>query len=95
MTSLLAVSATSWGVLMALAPLLQVRLIIRRRSSSGVSTGWPAILLVGFVLWLGYGLSRGDAPLIISNTLNCVVTSFALTVIVRYRERTGSPSEPA
>jgi uncharacterized membrane protein len=51
-TTALAVSASTWGVAMALSPLLQVRAIVSNRSSCGVSAGYQAVLLVGFALWL-------------------------------------------
>jgi uncharacterized protein with PQ loop repeat len=87
MRTFLAAATTSWGLLMALAPLLQVRIMIRRRSSAEVSTGWIAILLVGFILWLAYGLVTDDWPLIISNSVAFTVTAVALAVILFYRPR--------
>jgi uncharacterized protein with PQ loop repeat len=50
-TTALALAAASWAVLMALGPVLQIRSIVRRRSSQGVSIGYFGILLVGFALW--------------------------------------------
>ena len=79
MSSTLAVAATSWGVLMALAPLLQVRVILRERDASGTSKTWIVILLIGFVLWFAYGVSTGSVPLIISNTMSGIV---AFTLLV-------------
>jgi uncharacterized protein with PQ loop repeat len=69
-SSSLAVIAGSWGVLMALSPLLQIRAMVRRRSSAGVSVGYLSVLAVGFTLWLAYGLSLGNAALIITNTVS-------------------------
>jgi hypothetical protein len=43
----LGLAAASWAVLMALSPILQIREIIRRRSSEGISIGYFAVLLVG------------------------------------------------
>ena len=60
-SSSLAVIAGSWGVLMSLSPLLQIRAMVRRRSSAGVSVGYLSVLAVGFTLWLAYGLSLGNA----------------------------------
>ena len=48
----LAVSAAAWGVLMALSPVLQIRRMLRQRSSADVSIGYFAVLLVGFLLWI-------------------------------------------
>ena len=49
-TSFLAASAAGWGVLMALSPVLQIRAILRRGSSHGVSIAYFAVLCVGFCL---------------------------------------------
>jgi MtN3 and saliva related transmembrane protein len=83
----LASATTGWGVLMALAPLLQVRIVIRRRNSEGASATWIVILLVGFILWLCYGISTGDRPLIITNSASSLIALATLAVIVRYRPR--------
>jgi uncharacterized protein with PQ loop repeat len=72
-SSFLAVIAGSWGVLMSLSPLLQIRAMVRRRSSAGVSVGYLSVLAVGFTLWLAYGLSLGHAALIITNTVSLAV----------------------
>jgi MtN3 and saliva related transmembrane protein len=70
---------------MALSPLLQVRVVVRRRDSTGVSIAWPAVLLIGFVLWLLYGLIIGDVPLIVTNTMSGLVCLLTVVVLLRYR----------
>jgi MtN3 and saliva related transmembrane protein len=67
-TTTLGVTAATWAMLMALSPLLQVREIRRRRSSDGISIGYFWVLLVGFALWVAYGLARGDLPLVLPNS---------------------------
>jgi MtN3 and saliva related transmembrane protein len=73
MSSFLAVAAASWGVCMALSPLLQIRAMRRAGSSQGVSLGYLLVLAVGFALWFGYGLSIGNVALIITNAVSLVV----------------------
>lgn len=70
---------------MAVAPLLQVRLILRQRDSAGVSAAWPAVLLVGFILWLSYGVVLGNLPLILTNCVSCAASALTLGVILRFR----------
>jgi MtN3 and saliva related transmembrane protein len=54
----LAITAAVWGVLMGVSPVLQIRRMLRQRSSRDVSISYFAVLLVGFVLWLSYGSRR-------------------------------------
>ncbi len=85
MRSALALVTTCWGILMSLAPLLQVRIVLRRRDSTGVSLGWPAVLLVGFILWLAYGITIRDLPLIATNCVATLICALTLAVLIRYR----------
>jgi uncharacterized protein with PQ loop repeat len=83
----LAVTAASWGVAMALAPLLQVRAIRAAGHSGSVSVGYQQILLVGFALWLAYGIAIENWALIIPNTIAGVVSLTTILVARRYRDR--------
>lgn len=70
---------------MALAPLLQVRVVLRTRTSSGVSLSWLVVLLIGFVLWLSYGLAIGDLSLVLTNITSCAVCTATIAVVIRFR----------
>lgn len=87
---ILAVLAASWGVLMALSPILQIRRILERRSSADVSIGYLGVLLVGFALWAGYGLSIANAALIVPNGVALVVGLATVLVAWRYRTPAGT-----
>jgi uncharacterized protein with PQ loop repeat len=84
-SSLLAVVAGTWGVAMALSPMLQIRTVIRNRSSADVSLGYLGVLTVGFVLWLSYGVSIGNVALIVTNTVALLVSLATMGVVVRFR----------
>jgi MtN3 and saliva related transmembrane protein len=81
----LGVIAASWAVLMGLSPLLQIREIRRRRSSAGVSIGYFAVLLVGFALWIAYGVASDDVPLIVPNCVALAVTASTIAIVRAYR----------
>src|SRR6201984_3649353 len=66
--SVLAAVASAWGVLMGLSPVLQIRRMLRQRSSREVSLGYFAILLAGFVLWISYGIAAGNMWLVVPNS---------------------------
>lgn len=93
MRSALAFMATGWGLLMSLAPLLQIRVIVRRRDSSGISIAWITVLFTGFILWLCYGAVIGNMPLIVTNAVSSVASAATLAAILRFRKaRTRSQS---
>lgn len=94
MSSALAVVTTGWGLLMGLAPLLQIRVIVRERDASGTSLGWVVILLVGFLLWLAYGVVNQDLPIIITNTVSVTVTA-TLLITMRIYARRPTATAPA
>jgi MtN3 and saliva related transmembrane protein len=83
----LAITTTSWGVLMALSPVLQIRKIVHQRSSAGVSLGYFYVLTVGFILWLAYGVNRDDWALIISNLAALAMAIAVIVVALRFRPR--------
>lgn len=60
--TVLAVAAATWSVGMALAPLLQLRRMLSRRSSDGVSIAYLVLLLPGFYLRVSYGTASSDPP---------------------------------
>ena len=69
MASFLGIAAATWGVVMAIAPGLQIRRMIIRRSSADLSLGYFGVLLPGFLLWIGYGWTTADWPLVIPNAI--------------------------
>ena len=71
--SFLAASASAWGVLMGLSPVLQIRRMLRQQSSREVSLGYFAILLAGFVLWISYGIAAGNMWLVVPNSIALLV----------------------
>ena len=70
---------------MALGPILQIRAIVQRRSSRGVSIAYFAILIVGFVLWIAYGAASDNLALVIPNTVAFLVALATVAVALRYR----------
>lgn len=94
MRDALPVLAGSWGVLMGLAPVLQIRTLLRRRSSADVSVGYLSVLLVGFAVWLAYGLSIGDAALIATNVTAFTVAVSTIGVALAFRRGRPATVDP-
>jgi uncharacterized protein with PQ loop repeat len=83
--TVLAISAAAWGVVMALSPALQIRKIIRYRSSREVSIAYFCVLLVGFALWVAYGLMIENLYLAIPNAVAFSVCVATIAVALWYR----------
>ena len=83
----LAVAAAAWGVLMGISPVLQIRRMVRQRSSRDVSVGYFAILLVGFLLWISYGIAARNPALIVPNAVALLIGASTVAIALRLRER--------
>jgi MtN3 and saliva related transmembrane protein len=83
--TVLAFSAATWGIAMAVSPVLQIRKIVRHRSSHGVSVGYMGVLFVGFLLWLAYGIALGNWAMIVPNIVAAIVIVATMAVTIRYR----------
>ena len=81
----LAIAATLTGIVMALAPSLQIRRMFRTHSSRDVSIGYLTMLDLGFIIWISYGFSIWNWALIISNAAS--LTFMTLTILVAYSFR--------
>lgn len=81
----LGIATASWAILMALSPLLQIRRILQRSSSEDVSIAYFLVLLVGFSLWISYGVVRSDMVLVVPNTIAVLVTLATIGIALRYR----------
>ena len=94
-TSVLAVTASSWGVLMGISPVLQIRQMLRERSSREVSLGYYVILLAGFLLWISYGIAARNLVLIIPNTVALLVGLTLIAVALRLRRPLPAGAGPS
>src|SRR6201986_4558812 len=90
--SLLAASASAWGVLMGLSPVLQIRRMLRERSSREVSLGYFSILLAGFLLWISYGIAAGNMWLVVPNSIALLVGLTLVGIALRLRLPARRPS---
>jgi MtN3 and saliva related transmembrane protein len=86
----LGVCAATWGVVMAIAPGMQLRRMLRTRNSTDVSLTFFALLLPGFLLWVAYGIARGDPALIVPNTVAFCVAVATMAVAVHFRRQPGA-----
>jgi uncharacterized protein with PQ loop repeat len=85
MSDTLAVFAATWGVAMALSPILQIRRMLDRRSSADLSLAYLSVLQVGFTLWVAYGISLGNAAIFVPNAVAFAVGLVTIALAARYR----------
>lgn len=85
MESTLAFAAAAWAMAMALGPVLQIRRIVDQQSSRGVSISFFVVLVVGFSLWVAYGIAAGNVALIVPNAVAGIVMVGTIAVAIRYR----------
>jgi MtN3 and saliva related transmembrane protein len=85
----LAVGATLAGLIMAVAPALQIRRMVQTQSSRDVSIEYLSLLCVGFVLFLAYGASIGNPVLLITNTasLSFMLLTITVALVIGRRAR--------
>ena len=83
--TILATAASSWAVLMGVAPVLQIRRMLRALSSREVSITYFAVLLVGFLLWIAYGAAAGILALVIPNAVALLIGAAVIVVAHRLR----------
>ena len=86
MTDALAAIAASWGVLMALSPLLQMRRVLERRSSADLSISYLAVLQIGFSLWIAYGVALRNLAIMVPNSVAFLVGAATIAIALRYRK---------
>jgi MtN3 and saliva related transmembrane protein len=83
----LGLAAAAWGILMAISPALQIRKMLHHQSSREVSIAYFWVLLVGFVLWIAYGISIENWFLVVPNAVAFTVCATTIVVALRYRVR--------
>jgi hypothetical protein len=91
-TQLLGAAAMLYGIGGALSVLLQARQMLARRGSCDVSARFLATYVGGYAIWLLYGLSLGNAPIVSVHALGLVCGAATLVVALRLRGPLLSPA---
>jgi MtN3 and saliva related transmembrane protein len=56
--------------------------VIKTRETSGISIRMYAVTVVGFALWLAFGVMKGEWPIIITNAVCLVLAAFILVMTI-------------
>jgi MtN3 and saliva related transmembrane protein len=75
------------GSLMSLAYVPQIYKIWKRKSVEDISIILFTILFAGIMIWLLYGLSINNTPLIIANAIGLVSTGGIIILWFKYKKR--------
>ncbi|MEO8250851.1 MAG: SemiSWEET family transporter [Chloroflexota bacterium] len=85
MTDALGITAATYGVLMAVSPLLQIRRMYQTRSLADVSLGYLWVIEIGFGLWIAYGLSLPNFAIVLPNGVALAVGLGTILVARHFR----------
>jgi uncharacterized protein with PQ loop repeat len=91
-SQVLAAIATLYGLAAALAVLLQARQMLTRGGSCDVSARFLAMYVGGYAIWLVYGLSLGNVPIVVVDALGLVCGAVTLAVALKLRGALLSPA---
>lgn len=92
MTSILATVAIAYGITAAFAVLLQARQMLVRSASCDVSVRFLAAYAGGYAIWLLYGLSLRNLPIVVVDAVGFVCGAITLAVALRLRGSLLSPA---
>jgi uncharacterized protein with PQ loop repeat len=84
--------ATVYGVGGALSILLQARQMLVRRASCDVSLRFLGVYVGGYAIWLLYGLSLGNVPIVVVHAIGLGCGALTLAVALRLRGPVLRPS---
>jgi uncharacterized protein with PQ loop repeat len=90
-TQVLGATTILYGVGGALSVLLQARQMLARGTSCDVSARFLTVYVGGYAVWLLYGFSLGNFPIISVHALGLVCGALTLAVTLRLRGSLLSP----
>jgi uncharacterized protein with PQ loop repeat len=87
----LGTAGTAVGLVAAMSLVLQARRLKWLGSACEVSIPVRLLALVGYTIWLAYGIAIGDVPLILVDLAGVAGAAFVLYVTVSLRRRSACP----
>lgn len=58
---------------------------VKEKNTSGISLGMYSMFTGGVFLWLAYGISIADIPIIIANSVTAIFASIVLIMKLKYK----------
>jgi len=73
------------GVCTTVAVIPQIKKAWKTKKVEDVSPGMLGILITGIFLWVIYGITQNDLPIIATNGTSLALNSFMLYLMLRYK----------
>ncbi len=83
----LAILTTIFGIAMSFGYFTQLYKIIKTKNVKGVSFATYIFFTLGITMWLIYGFSIGDFPIIISNLVFLIGALSVIVIYIIYRKK--------
>jgi len=74
------------GVCTTVAVIPQIRKAWKTKKVEDVSPGMFIVLIIGLGLWVVYGVTQDDIPIIATNAVAFTLNSLMLYLMVRYKD---------
>ncbi|APG60524.1 SemiSWEET family sugar transporter [Christiangramia salexigens] len=75
------------GICTTVAVIPQIKKAWKTKKVNDVSPGMFAILMLGVGLWVVYGFTQNDIPIIATNGVSLALNSFMFYLMLRYRKK--------
>ncbi|MGB8705868.1 MAG: SemiSWEET transporter [Gillisia sp.] len=75
------------GVCTTVAVVPQIYKAWKTKKVKDVSPGMFIVLMVGVFLWVIYGITQNDLPIIVTNGASLALNSFMFYLMMRYRHK--------
>ncbi len=75
------------GLLTAVSMLPQVIKTLKEKKAEDVSLLMLIVLMSGLILWIWYGLSKNDYPIIITNSVSLTINIIMIYLRYKYRDK--------
>lgn len=85
-TNISGIIATVFSFCVSFGVIMQIRKVIRRKSSKDISLILYFIVMGSIISWWFYGLAIKSIPLILTNTFAFIVNTILVIVIFQYRK---------
>jgi len=75
------------GICTTVAVVPQIKKALQTQKVEDISPGMFSILIVGVFLWVVYGITQKDMPIIVTNGVSLALNGMMLFLMLRYREK--------